>query len=122
MGKYCLILILLLLTGCSYDNSNLIENEEGSASIESVEKEKDKVDRKNCIVGEIISVEEDYVYIKGAKEIYYNVYIDDATKYTVGNDLYVFYEEKKELEENLYMIEADRVEESNPCKDSVPKL
>ena len=122
MGKYCLILILLLLTGCSYDNSNSIENEDGSVAIESVEKEKDKVDRKNCIVGEIISVEEDYVYIKGAKEIYYNVYIDDATKYTVGNDLYVFYEEKKELEENLYMIEADRVEESNPCKDSVPKL
>lgn len=122
MGKYCLILILLLLTGCSHDNSNSIENEDGSASIESLEKEKDKADRKNCIVGEIISVEEDYVYIKGAKEIYYNVYTDDATKYTVGDDLYVFYEEKKELEENLYMIEADRVEESNPCKDSVPKL
>ena len=54
--------MILLLTGCSYDNSNSIENEDRSAAIESVEKEKDKVDRKNCIVGEIISVEEDYVY------------------------------------------------------------
>lgn len=121
MKKCCLILTLILLTGCNYVNTNSVDEEDKSAAIESVEKENDEMDRKKCIVGEIISVEEDYVYIKGAKEIYYNVYTDDVSKYTVGNELYVYYDEKKELEENLYMLKAEKVEESKPEKE-IPKL
>ena len=121
MKKYCLILMLLLLTGCRYVNTNSVDEKDKDAAIQFFEKENDEEDRKECIVGEIISVEEDYVYIKGAKGIYYNVYTDDVSKFTVGNDLYVYYDEKKELEENLYMLVADKVEESNP-NDYVPKL
>ena len=123
MKKYFLLLILLVIVGCgNIDTSSIDEVERIETVDEYIEsdKEDNKVDRK-CIIGEIISVEDDYIYIRGAEDICYNVYTENVSKYTVGYEVYVYYDVKKNIGDNLYMIEAERVDEAKPERE-IPKL
>lgn len=122
MKKYFLLLILLVIVGCgNIDTSSIDEEERIETFDEYIESDKDdKVDRK-CIIGEIISVEDDYICIRGAEDICYNVYTENVSKYTVGYEVYVYYDVKKNIGDNLYMIEAERVDEAKPERE-IPKL
>ena len=121
MKRFWLVIITaFFITACGTVNTNQ-DDYENTNVVENSEKEKETVTRKPCIVGEIISIENDYVYIKGAKGIYYNVYTADVSQYTVGNDLYVYYDEKEEIEDNLYKLVAERVEEFDQSK-AAPKF
>ena len=123
MKKYFLLLVLLVIVGCgNIDTSSIDEVERIETVDEYIEsdKEDNKVDRK-CIIGEIISVEDDYIYIRGAEDICYNVYTENVSKYTVGYEVYVYYDVKKNIGDNLYMIEAERVDEAKPERE-IPKL
>ena len=118
-----LILITVLLVGCRNENKMLDENEIKRKSdvvekIDSVNmnEEETTMDKRKCIVGEILSIEEEYIYMKGAEDIYYRVYIKQKESFTEGNFLYVFYSEKEQIEDNEYKLIAEKVEEEDPKK------
>ena len=118
-----LVLITVLLVGCRNENKMLDENEIKRKSdvvekIDSVNmnEEETTMDKRKCIVGEILSIEEEYIYMKGAEDIYYRVYIKQKESFTEGNFLYVFYSEKEQIEENEYKLIAEKVEEEDPKK------
>ena len=118
-----LILITVLLVGCRNENKMLDENEVKRKSdvvekIDSVNmnEEETTMDKRKCIVGEILSIEEEYIYMKGAEDIYYRVYIKQKESFTEGNFLYVFYSEKEQIEDNEYKLIAEKVEEEDPKK------
>ena len=123
MKKYFLLIVLLVIVGCGNIETSSIDEEERIETVDEYiesDKEDNKVDRK-CIIGEIISVEDDYIYIRGAEDICYNVYTENVSKYTVGYEVYVYYDVKKNIGDNLYMIEAERVDEAKPERE-IPKL
>ena len=118
-----LVLITVLLVGCRNENKMLDENETKRKTdvvekIDSVNmnEEETTMDKRKCIVGEIVSIEDEYIYMKGAEDIYYRVYIKQKESFTEGNFLYVFYSEKEQIEEGEYKLIAEKVEEEDPKK------
>ena len=82
----------------------------------NMNEEETTMDKRKCIVGEIVSIEDEYIYMKGAEDIYYRVYIKQKESFTEGNFLYVFYSEKEQIEEGEYKLIAEKVEEEDPKK------
>ena len=124
--KYTRTILLLLTTvlilGCGIENKMPDENE--TKKIEVIEKkesvntneEENVINKSKCIVGEILSIEEEYIYMKGAEDLNYRVYTKQMRDFTVGNYLYVFYSDKEQIDESEYKLIAEKVEEEDPKK------
>lgn len=117
-----LVLITVLLVGCRNENKMLDENETKRQTdvVEKIDsanmnEEETTMDKRKCIVGEILSIEE-YIYMKGAEDLNYRVYTKQMRDFIVGNYLYVFYSDKEQIDENEYKLIAEKVEEENPKK------